>query len=86
MLCFVRLFDGVKLNSGGSPCGSRTWADQTPLNWGKLYVTDADNIDGPAGIIEAERVVNGRTFKRNYYVYPEMIPNDLRVGETKRLK
>lgn len=65
MLCLVRLFDGDKLNCDGAHCGSRTLTDGSPLNWGKLHVTDSENIDCPAGIIGAERVVNGRTYKRH---------------------
>ncbi|KAI7846613.1 hypothetical protein BDC45DRAFT_542720 [Circinella umbellata] len=68
LLVFVRLYSNVSLNEAGIPFGSQLHGSTQ----GKLYVTDAQNIEGLCGYIQS-----GSMEGQHYYVMTDLIPNDI---------
>ncbi|KAG2206234.1 hypothetical protein INT45_010584, partial [Circinella minor] len=68
LLVFVRLYSNVSLNEAGIPFGSQSHGSMQ----GKLYVTDAQNIEGLCGYIQS-----GSMEGQHYYVMTDLIPNDI---------
>ncbi|KAI9271586.1 hypothetical protein BDA99DRAFT_556814 [Phascolomyces articulosus] len=68
LLVFARLYSNLSLNGAGIPFGSQSHGSTQ----GKLYVTDAQDIEGLCGYIQSATMEG-----QYYYVMTDLIPNDI---------